>query len=105
MIQLDTIYSQLNIHLKNYNYPKIIYFFYKLYLIDRNPRHLISIGDVYKDCNKYNYAIKYYKKVNINHKLNFLSNFLCLTTFPIVYKNQSEIDLVVKNFNFFLKKS
>jgi protein O-GlcNAc transferase len=104
MKQLDTIYSELNIHLKSYNYPKIVYFFYKLYLIDGNPRHLVSIGDVYKDCNKYNYAIKYYKKININHKLNFLSNFLCLTTFPIVYKNQSEIDLVIKNFNFFLKK-
>jgi len=48
MKQLDTIYSELNIHLKSYNYPKIVYFFYKLYLIDGNPRHLVSIGDVYK---------------------------------------------------------
>lgn len=97
-----TIEDKLKKALESSNLPKSIFYFFKLYKADKNPRHLISIGDIFKDCNKYTLAIKYYSKIKTYSNLAFLSSYLCMTCFPIVYKNNNERSDVLNNFKKFL---
>lgn len=101
-MNINTIQENLQNALKTNNLPRALFYFFRAYKIDNNPRHLISIGDIFKDCNKYWSAIKFYEKIKSHLNLTFISNYLCMTCFPIVYKDKLERGEVLRNFNKYL---
>lgn len=103
-LNLYKIVNKIKISLEKNELPKAIFYFYKAYKIDKNPNHLIQIGDIFADCNKYYHALKFYRKLKSNHNLNILYYFLSMTCFPKIYKSNIEIKKILSNFNYFLKE-